>query len=100
MLRRNRVLIRSVLPHFILWVTNLSSDLVIIVSIRVYNIPLLVLNLLLAVADRATRRACSQANSAQVQAQSQLSHNIVLTIQPSIMGTLPQGDSLKGQYKG
>ena len=61
MRRQNRVLI-IVLAHFILWVTNLSSDLAIIVSIRVYNIPLLVLNLLLAVADRATLRACSQAN--------------------------------------
>ena len=50
MRRQNRVLIRSVSPHFILWVTNLSSNLAIIVSIRVYNIPLLVLNLLLAVA--------------------------------------------------
>ena len=50
MRRQNRVLIRSVSPHFILWVTNLLSNLAIIVSIRVYNIPLLVLNLLLAVA--------------------------------------------------
>ena len=47
MQRQNRVLIRSVSPHFILWVTNLSSKLAIIVSIRVYNIPLLVLNLTL-----------------------------------------------------
>ena len=47
MRRRNYVLIRSVLPHFILWVTNLSLDLAIIVSIRVYNIPLLYLPYLL-----------------------------------------------------
>ena len=37
------------IAHFILWVTNLSSDLAIIVTIRVHNIPLLVLILLLAV---------------------------------------------------
>ena len=50
MRRQNRLLIRSVLPHFILWVTNFLFHLAIIASIRVYNIPLLVLNLLLAVA--------------------------------------------------
>ena len=49
MRRQNRVLIWSVSPHFILWVTNLSSQLAIIATIKVYNILILVLHLLLAV---------------------------------------------------
>ena len=35
-----------------------------------------------------------------MEAQTQLSHDIVLTIQPSIMSTFPQGDRLKGQHEG
>ena len=35
-----------------------------------------------------------------MEAQAQLSHNVVLTIKPSIMGTFPQGDRLKGQHEG